>query len=201
MGIVEMSSVVFTTFQLKGAAYQWWRAYEVCSPAKAASLIWDRFSEFFLREFVPQTLRDSWRMEFELLLQALVATVRERVCRFIERLNQSIRYNMVKELESDPLYQQVVEIARRLEGMRDRDRDDREAKRSRGIGGFSGGHAAASSYYSRGYMSRPVHSVLLASSGAPVVPRSQVAHFPQPISSVPPARGAFNSHSARPRAS
>uniref|UniRef100_A0A1S4D3A8 RNA-directed DNA polymerase homolog n=1 Tax=Nicotiana tabacum TaxID=4097 RepID=A0A1S4D3A8_TOBAC len=28
MGIMEMSGVAFTTFQLSGAAYQWWRIYE-----------------------------------------------------------------------------------------------------------------------------------------------------------------------------
>ncbi|XP_070055239.1 uncharacterized protein [Nicotiana tomentosiformis] len=44
---------------------------------------------------------------------ALFATVRERVRRFIERLNQSIRFSMARELESDTPYQQVVEIARR----------------------------------------------------------------------------------------
>ncbi|XP_070046674.1 uncharacterized protein [Nicotiana tomentosiformis] len=107
MGIVEMSGVAFTTFQLKGVAYQRWWAYEVGSPAKVASLIWNRFLEFFLRGFDNQTLRDAWRMEFERLRQgtisvseyvvrfsylsrhapALVAIVRERVRRFIEGLN------------------------------------------------------------------------------------------------------------------
>nr|XP_033512909.1 uncharacterized protein LOC117277615 [Nicotiana tomentosiformis] len=126
MGIVETIGVAFTTFQLKGVAYQWWRAYE--------------------------TLRDSWHAEFERLCQgtmsaseyavrfnglsrhapALVTIVRERVRRFIEGLNKSIRYNMARELESDTPYQQVVEIAQRLEGMRDRDREDREAKRPHG---------------------------------------------------------------------
>ncbi|XP_070057157.1 uncharacterized protein [Nicotiana tomentosiformis] len=65
MDIVEMSGVAFTTFQLKKAAYQWWRAYKVGNPSEAASLTWDQFLEIFLREFVPQTLRDTWRVEFE----------------------------------------------------------------------------------------------------------------------------------------
>ena len=38
MGIVETSGVVFTTFQLREAAYQWWWAYELGSPAELASL-------------------------------------------------------------------------------------------------------------------------------------------------------------------
>ncbi|XP_070039658.1 uncharacterized protein [Nicotiana tomentosiformis] len=49
---------------------------------------------------------------------ALVTIVRERVRRFIEGLNKSIRYNMARELESDTPYQQVVEIAQRLEEWR-----------------------------------------------------------------------------------
>ncbi|XP_070032373.1 uncharacterized protein [Nicotiana tomentosiformis] len=121
MGIVEASGVTFTTFQLSGAVYQWWRVYEEGSPADAASLLWTQFSEMFLREFVPQTLRDAWRVEFEKLRQrtmtvseyaimfselschapTLVPTVRERVCRFIEGLSYDLRFCMARELRTD----------------------------------------------------------------------------------------------------
>ncbi|XP_070045617.1 uncharacterized protein [Nicotiana tomentosiformis] len=47
----------------------------------------------------------------------LAATVRERVRRFIQGLNPSIRFSMARELEMDITYQQVVGIAMRLEGM------------------------------------------------------------------------------------
>ncbi|XP_070057084.1 uncharacterized protein [Nicotiana tomentosiformis] len=107
MGIVETSGVAFTTFQLSGATYQWWRVYEKGSRADAASLTWTQFTELFLREFIPQNLRDAWHVEFEQLHQgtmtiseyvvcfsdlsrhapALVSTVRERVRRFIDGLN------------------------------------------------------------------------------------------------------------------
>ncbi|XP_070034476.1 uncharacterized protein [Nicotiana tomentosiformis] len=99
---------------------------------------------------------------------------------------------MARELETETPYQEVVKISRRLEGMRDRERDDREAKRPRGTGGFSGGHAATISRHGRGYVSRPVHLALPVSSGAPGTLRSHVAHFAQPFSSAPPKRGAFN---------
>ncbi|XP_070039578.1 uncharacterized protein [Nicotiana tomentosiformis] len=138
-GIVETSWVAFTMFQLRGAAYQWWRSYELASLADAASLSWAQFSEMFLREFVPHSLRDACHAEFEQLRQGtmsvleytirlsdlaryipvLVATVKERVCRFIERLRHDIRFSMARELETDVLFQQVVEIAHRLEGMWD----------------------------------------------------------------------------------
>ncbi|XP_070041631.1 uncharacterized protein [Nicotiana tomentosiformis] len=121
MGIVEMSGVALTTFQLKGAAYQWWRAYELGSLADVASLTWVQFSEMFLGEFVPQSLRDAWRIEFERLRKgtmsvseyavrfsdlakhapALVSTDIERVHRFIEGLRHDIRFSMARELESD----------------------------------------------------------------------------------------------------
>ncbi|XP_070054189.1 uncharacterized protein [Nicotiana tomentosiformis] len=94
----------------------------------------------------------------------LVSTVRERICRFIEGLNDGIRFNMAREFEIDTPYQQVVEMAQRLEGIQGREREDREAKRPRGTGGFSGGHAIVTARHGRCYVSRPVHSALPASS-------------------------------------
>ncbi|XP_070055464.1 uncharacterized protein [Nicotiana tomentosiformis] len=119
MDIVEMSGVALTTFQLKGATYQWWRANEMGSPSELASLTWVQFSKIFLREFVPQSRRDAWRVEFAQLRQgtisvseyavrfsdlarhahALVATVRECVRRFIEGLMHDIRFSMARELD------------------------------------------------------------------------------------------------------
>ncbi|XP_070011116.1 uncharacterized protein [Nicotiana sylvestris] len=136
MGISGSSGVSFTTFQLRGAAYDWWRTYELDSPDEAASLSWIQFSDMFLREFVPQSLRDAWRAEFEHFCQgamtiseytvhytsldryapALVSTVREKVRRFNEGLIPSIRSSMARELEMDISYQQVVNIARKDRG-------------------------------------------------------------------------------------
>ncbi|XP_070043050.1 uncharacterized protein [Nicotiana tomentosiformis] len=157
MGVAKMSKVSFTTFQLRGEAYQWCHAYELSSPAEAASLTWTQFLDIFLREYVPQILKESWRAEFEQLrygamtvseyavhfsdlarhAPALVATVRERVRRFIEGLHPSIRSSMARELEMDISYQQVMGIVRRFEGMFARDREEREAKRSRDVGYYS----------------------------------------------------------------
>ncbi|XP_070045064.1 uncharacterized protein [Nicotiana tomentosiformis] len=123
---------------------------------------------------------------------ALVSTVREQVYRFIEGLNYGIRFSTTRELETDTLYQQMVEITRRLEGMRGREREDMEAKRPRESGGYSGARATVASRHGRGYVSRLVHSTLPASSGVPIIPMSQVAHFAQPLSSAPSARGDFS---------
>ncbi|XP_070054322.1 uncharacterized protein [Nicotiana tomentosiformis] len=107
MGNVKMRGVAFSTFQLSGATYQWWQAYKEGILADASLITWTKFLEMFLREFVPQTHHDAWRTEFKQLrhgtmtvseyairfselsrhVLALVSKVKERVCRFIERLN------------------------------------------------------------------------------------------------------------------
>jgi len=45
---------------------------------------------------------------------------------------------MARELQTDTPFQQVVEIARRIEGVLVEERESKEAKRSRSSGGFSG---------------------------------------------------------------
>ncbi|XP_070040789.1 uncharacterized protein [Nicotiana tomentosiformis] len=101
----------------------------------------------------------------------LVSIVREQVRRFIEGLNYVIRFSMAQELETDTPYQQVVEIARRLE---------------------------VAPRHHRGYVSHLVHSALPSSSGTPATPRSLVAYYAPPLSSAPPTRGAFSDQSSQP---
>ncbi|XP_070004973.1 uncharacterized protein [Nicotiana sylvestris] len=119
MGISGSSKVSFTTFQLRGAAYEWWRTYKLDSPDEEAFLTWTQFSDMFLRVHVPQILRDTRHAEFEHLRQgtmtiseyairytslarhamAFVSTIREKVCQFIEGLIPSIKSSMARELE------------------------------------------------------------------------------------------------------
>ncbi|XP_070036280.1 mRNA 3'-end-processing protein RNA14-like [Nicotiana tomentosiformis] len=128
---------------------------------------------------------------------ALVATVRERVRRFIEGLHPSIRTSMAMELEMDITYQQAVSIARRMKGMVARDREEREAKRSRETGHYSGARVPATRY-GRGFMSRPIHSSLPAASGVPAPPRPQEPYYALPVSSMPLTRGTITGQSSRP---
>ncbi|XP_070012915.1 uncharacterized protein [Nicotiana sylvestris] len=217
MGITTSSGVSFAAFQLRGAAYDWWHTFELDSPDKAASLTWTQFSDIFQREFVPQSLRDTWRAEFEHLRQgpmtlfeyairytrlarhapALVATVRERVHRFVEGLIHSIRSGMARELEMDIPYQQVVSIARRIDGMHAREREEREAKRSRESGHFSGTRTSGAGRHGRGYTGFPVHSALPSPSSTPAPPKSQEPYYAPPVSSAPPARGTSKGQSSR----
>ncbi|XP_070056773.1 uncharacterized protein [Nicotiana tomentosiformis] len=127
---------------------------------------------------------------------ALISTVRERVHRFIEGLNYYIRFSRARE--TNTLYKQVVDITQRLEGMRGWEREDREAKRPRDSGTYSGSHAPVTAHHGRGYLSSPFHSALPASNGISATPRSQVANYAPPLSYAPPARDAFSCQSSRP---
>ncbi|XP_070039756.1 uncharacterized protein [Nicotiana tomentosiformis] len=167
---------------------------------------------------MPQSLRDVWHAEFEQLCQgvmtvseyavcfsdlarhapALVSTVRERVRRFIKGLHPSIRISMVRELEMDISYQQVVGIARRLEGILSQYREEREAKRSRESSTYSGTRAPAAVRHGRGYVSRPVHSALPIVSSVPAPARPQEPYYAPPIASAPPTQRAFSGQSSRP---
>nr|XP_009794924.1 PREDICTED: uncharacterized protein LOC104241387 [Nicotiana sylvestris] len=101
----------------------------------------------------------------------LVSTVRERVHRFIKGLHTSIKTSNTRELEMDISYQQVVSIARRVEGMLACEREEREAKRSRETGSYSGARAPAAVRHGRGFVSFPVDSTLPAASDIPATPR------------------------------
>ncbi|XP_019262484.1 PREDICTED: uncharacterized protein LOC109240316 [Nicotiana attenuata] len=129
--------------------------YDESRPADAAPLTWAQFLEMFLREFFPQTLRDAWRIKFESLRQRTM-TVSKYAIRFSELSRHA-----------PTLVSTVVEIARRLEGMRGREREDREAKRPRDSGGYSGARAPVSAHHGRGYVSHLVRSALPSTSGAP----------------------------------
>ncbi|XP_070036089.1 uncharacterized protein [Nicotiana tomentosiformis] len=127
----------------------------------------------------------------------LVATIRGRVHRFIEGLNPIIRLSIARELDMDIAYQQVVGIARRLEGILTWDREERETKSSRESGTYSGTRAPATAHQCRGYMGCPVHSALPATSGAPATTRPQDHYYAPPMSSVPPMRDASSGQSCR----
>ncbi|XP_070032719.1 uncharacterized protein [Nicotiana tomentosiformis] len=83
-----------------------------------------------------------------------VPTVRERVHRFIEGLGYDLKICMARELQSDTLFQQVVQIARMLERVRNEERESKEAKSSRSSGGFSEFYSASSTDHGGGLGSR-----------------------------------------------
>ncbi|XP_070032076.1 uncharacterized protein [Nicotiana tomentosiformis] len=94
------------------AAFRWWQAYERSRPADAAPLSLHEFSIFFLEKFVPLNRR-------------------EKLCRQFEQLHH-------EENASGARFDEVVDIARRLELVFSQEREERESKKPRGSGGFSG---------------------------------------------------------------
>ncbi|XP_070035673.1 uncharacterized protein [Nicotiana tomentosiformis] len=124
---------------------------------------------------------------------ALVSTVRETVRQFIEGLHPSIRISMARELEMDISYQQVVSIARILEGMLAQDREEREAKRTRETSYYSGSCAPAACH-GRGYMSHPVHSDLPAANGVPALSMTQKPYYAPPVYLLSPHYAILDCH-------
>ncbi|XP_070032008.1 uncharacterized protein [Nicotiana tomentosiformis] len=135
MGIVETNGVDFPMFRMMGSAKRWWRDYMLTRPAGLPELTWDQFSQLFLEKYLPVTLREDYRKQFEHLQQGsmtvtqyethlfylahhatiLLLTESERVRRFIEELTYLIRLQMDKETGSDISYQAAVNVTRRIE--------------------------------------------------------------------------------------
>ncbi|XP_070050670.1 uncharacterized protein [Nicotiana tomentosiformis] len=86
----------------------------------------------------------------------LIPTDRDRVRRFIDGLNYRLRFVMTREIASGPRFDEVVDIARRLEQVCIQEREEWEAKRPRGLGGFSGVSFLGQSHHNKGLPFRPV---------------------------------------------
>ncbi|XP_070046357.1 uncharacterized protein [Nicotiana tomentosiformis] len=118
-------------------------------------------------------------------VRVLVPTIRERVRRFIERIDYDIKIYKARELQTNSPFQQVVEIVRKIEGVSDEERESKEAKRSRRSGGFSGFYSSARTHYSGGSSSR-------LAQFAHQITRSALVY------SAPPARDFYNDHCSYP---
>ncbi|XP_070046055.1 uncharacterized protein [Nicotiana tomentosiformis] len=179
LGILEISGVSFTTFQLTGATFRWWESYERSIPVGETPLSWHEFSILFLEKFVPQTHREELRRKLEYLCQEdlsvtqyemqfselarhvvwLVPTKREKIRRFINNLYQEFRFVMTVGNVVGAKFDEVVESARRLEIVHTQEREEREAKRSRGLGNSGDVPSGGQSYHNRGRSYRPAQMV------------------------------------------
>ncbi|XP_070039656.1 uncharacterized protein [Nicotiana tomentosiformis] len=133
----------------------------------------------------------------------LVPTERERTRRFIDGLNYGLRIVMTRENVSGAMFDEVVDIARRLELVRSQEREEREAKRPRGSGGFSGVSSGGQSHHNRGcpyrpsQMAHPIHhgasashgsySARLGQSSLSALPAQSLSHAPSVHSSSVPS--------------
>ncbi|XP_070034825.1 uncharacterized protein [Nicotiana tomentosiformis] len=69
MGIVETNGFDFAVFQMTDYAKKWWIDYVVTRLFGLPSLTWDQYSQLFLEKFIPFTLREEYRRQFECLQQ------------------------------------------------------------------------------------------------------------------------------------
>ncbi|XP_070017362.1 uncharacterized protein [Nicotiana sylvestris] len=116
MGILETSRATFTTFQFSRAAFTWWEAYEKHRPISAAPLTWTQLFVLFLEKYVPQSCREELHRKFEQLYQGVMTVTQERV--------------------SGATFEEVIDIACKIELVHHREQEEREAKRPRGSGSF-----------------------------------------------------------------
>ncbi|XP_070049089.1 uncharacterized protein [Nicotiana tomentosiformis] len=102
----------------------------------------------------------------------LVPTERELIRRFIDGLSYQLRFVMTRENTLGIRFNEVIDIARRLELVRSQEHEEREAKMPRGLGGFSGVSSGGQSHHNRGrpyrpaQMAHPVHRGALVSHGS-----------------------------------
>jgi len=85
----------------------------------------------------------------------LVPTDRDRIRRIIDGLSYQLQLLMTLERVSDATFDEVVDIARQIETVCNQEHEEREAKRPRSSGDFSGVPSGGQSYHSRCRPYRP----------------------------------------------
>ncbi|XP_070057811.1 uncharacterized protein [Nicotiana tomentosiformis] len=189
MRILESHGVDFATFQLEGRARNWWKSYLLGRPADSPPMTWDRFTRIFLDRYILPSQREELRFQFEQLQQVQISvtdyearfselsrhalmilpTEAERVQRFVAGLHTSIHATMAREVEMRTSYELVVEIAQRIDGMRQRSREQViRDKRFRYSGEFRGAPYGGRGQFVRGKSSRPLYPAPPPPRGAPM---------------------------------
>ncbi|XP_070040285.1 uncharacterized protein [Nicotiana tomentosiformis] len=124
----------------------------------------------------------------------IVPTDAERVRRFVAGLYSGIQSTMVQEVEMGTSYGLVVEIVRRIEGVRQRSREQAARdKRFLYSGEFSGASGGGRGQFMRGQSSRPPYTAPPPPRGAPVRPYFSV--MPESSYRLPAIQGSFKGYS------
>ncbi|XP_070036085.1 uncharacterized protein [Nicotiana tomentosiformis] len=186
-GILETNVDSFTIFQFTGDAFRWWEAYERRRPVDDCREELCRQFEQLCQEGMPVT---QYEMRFSKLARHivwLVPTDWERIRRFIDGLTYQLQLLMTREMVFGATFNKVVDIAWYIEMVCSQEHGGREAKRPRGLGGFSGvpsggGQSSLSS---------------LAAQSSSRAPSVQGLSMPGPSSSYP---GAWDSLHSQPPA-
>ncbi|XP_070057436.1 uncharacterized protein [Nicotiana tomentosiformis] len=141
--------------------------------------------------YIPPSQREELRFQFEKLQQSqmsvtdyearfselsrhalmILPTEAERVRRFVAGLHIGIQATMVRKVEIGTSYELVVEIARMIEGVRQRSREQvMRDKRFRYSREFRGAPSAGRGQFGRGRSSRPPYPTPPPPRGALVRP-------------------------------
>ncbi|XP_070057801.1 uncharacterized protein [Nicotiana tomentosiformis] len=128
--ILETIRVSFTTFQLTGATFRLWETYtrreELCKQF-----------EYLCQEDLSVTQYEMRFSELARYAVCLVPTEREKIRRFINGLKHQFCFVIILGNIAGAKFDGMVYSARRLEMVCIQERDEREAKRSRGPGNSS----------------------------------------------------------------
>ncbi|XP_070036611.1 uncharacterized protein [Nicotiana tomentosiformis] len=127
----------------------------------------------------------------------LVPTEREKIRRFINGLNHQFRFVMTLGNVACGKFNEVVDSARRLEMVRTQEREEREAKRSRGLGNSSGVPSGGQPYHNRGRPYRPAHMTFPVHRGASASHGSYSARPSQSSLSALPAQSSTHAPSVQ----
>lgn len=95
-------------------------------------------------------------------------TKKENMQRFIDGLHFGIRIGIAREAKKEINLHRAVEIARRLESICMRGRDDCEAKKPCSTEGFSSASSGGRGHYGRGHHTRLVKLELQISHDTPI---------------------------------
>ncbi|XP_070039369.1 uncharacterized protein [Nicotiana tomentosiformis] len=127
----------------------------------------------------------------------LAPTDRERIGSFIDGLTYQLQLLMIRERVSSVTFDEVVDIVQQIEMVYSQEHGEREAKRPRGPGDFSGVPSGGQCYHDRGrpyrhaQTGRPVHC------GASSSHSSYSYHQGQSSLSALPTRSSFNAPSVQ----
>ncbi|XP_070057324.1 uncharacterized protein [Nicotiana tomentosiformis] len=121
----------------------------------------------------------------------LVPTERENIRRFIDGLSYQLCFVMTRENASGARFNEVVDIARRLELVLSSECEEREARRPRGLGGFSGVLSRGQSYHNKGHPYRPAQMARQVHRGASASHDSYSARPGQLSLSALPAQSSY----------
>ncbi|XP_075079181.1 uncharacterized protein LOC142164700 [Nicotiana tabacum] len=170
-----------------------------------------------MEKYVPQSRREELRRQFEWLRQGemtvmqyemrffelsrhaiwLVMTDRERIRRFVNGLTYQLRILMTRERVTGVTFEEVVYIAREIESVHRQEREERDAKRPRGFGSYSGAPSRGQFQHGRGRLFRYAQPARLGYHGASSDHGSHSSHQVQSSLSALPAQSSSRAPSVQ----